>query len=132
MGRPEKPNLTIARADTTLNFALEAVPWPAQHSAGTPRNANKSMSKTYKHCQSCGMPLKRDEHGGGTNADGSKSGMYCSHCYQDGRFVIPNTTVEETQTRVRQKLKEFGFPGFLCGLFTRRIPRLDRWRTTAP
>ena len=27
----------------------------------------------YKNCQSCGMPLRRDEKGGGTNADGSKS-----------------------------------------------------------
>ncbi|MEZ5145910.1 MAG: zinc ribbon domain-containing protein [Bacteroidales bacterium] len=31
------------------------------------------MEKTYKNCQSCGMPLKRDEKGGGTNADGSKT-----------------------------------------------------------
>ena len=25
---------------------------------------------TYKNCQSRGMPLQRDEKGGGTNADG--------------------------------------------------------------
>jgi hypothetical protein len=30
------------------------------------------MSETNKNCQSCGMPLKRDLKGGGTNADGSK------------------------------------------------------------
>jgi len=36
------------------------------------------MDASYKNCQSCGMPLKRDEKGGGTNADGSKSVMYCS------------------------------------------------------
>lgn len=35
------------------------------------------MKQTYKNCQSCGMPLKKDEKGGGTNADGSKSEMYC-------------------------------------------------------
>ena len=27
------------------------------------------MDKEFKNCQSCGMPLKRDEKGGGTNAD---------------------------------------------------------------
>jgi len=31
------------------------------------------MEKPFKFCQSCGMPLKKDELGGGTNADGSKS-----------------------------------------------------------
>ena len=85
------------------------------------------MQKTNKHCQSCGMPLKRDEQGGGTNADGSKSTVYCSHCFQQGKFVLPDLTVDQMQARVRQKLVEFGFPGFLAGLFTRRIPKLDRW-----
>ncbi len=82
----------------------------------------------FKHCQSCGMPLKRDELGGGTNADGTKSKVYCSHCWRDGRFVQPNLTAEEMKLLVKAKLKEFGFPGFLCGFFTRGIPRLERWR----
>ncbi len=46
--------------------------------------------KSYKDCQFCGMPIRRDEKGGGTNADGSKSGMYCSHCYEAGAFTLPN------------------------------------------
>ena len=29
------------------------------------------MTNESKNCQSCGMPLKRDAKGGGTNADGS-------------------------------------------------------------
>lgn len=66
---------------------------------------------SYKNCQSCGMPLKRDEQGGGTEADGSKSAMYCSHCYQNGRFVLPDITVEQTQVRVRenQRVRPAGF-----------------------
>jgi len=86
------------------------------------------MNKTYKNCQSCGMPLKRDALGGGTNADGSKSTVYCSHCFQRGEFVLPNMTAEEMQALVRQKLKEMGFPGFVAGMFTRGIPKLERWR----
>jgi len=76
------------------------------------------------------MPLKRDEQGGGTNADGSKSTTYCSHCYQAGQFVLPNITVEQMQARVKEKLVEFGIPGFLTGLFTKGIPKLERWQAS--
>lgn len=85
-------------------------------------------AKVRKNCQSCGMPLKRDEKGGGTNADGSRSTIYCSHCYQQGRFTIPDMTREQMRQRVKGKLKEFRFPGFLAGFFTRGIPRLERWK----
>ncbi len=88
------------------------------------------MEKANKNCQSCGMPLKRDEQGGGTNADGSKSMMYCSHCYENGAFLLPNITVEEMQARVKDKVVEFGIPRFLAGIFTRGIPTLARWRTS--
>ena len=89
------------------------------------------METTYRNCQSCGMPLKRDEKGGGTEADGSRSRMYCSHCYERGRVTHPDLTVSQMQDRVREKLREFGFPGFIAGLFTRRIPSLRRWTGAA-
>jgi len=82
---------------------------------------------TFKNCQSCGMPLKKDEAGGGTNHDGSRSTMYCSHCYNRGRFTRPDLTAQQMQDHVRGKLKEFGIPGFVAGLFVRRIPKLRRW-----
>lgn len=31
------------------------------------------MGQAYKNCQSCGMPLARDEKVGGTEANGAKS-----------------------------------------------------------
>jgi len=89
------------------------------------------MEKAFKNCQSCGMPMKRDEHGGGTNANGSKSAMYCSHCYQAGEFTEKNITLEEMREKVKGKLKEFGFPGFMTNLFTRNIPKLQRWKVHA-
>lgn len=79
------------------------------------------------NCQSCGMPMKRDQKGGGTNADGTKNLLYCSHCYESGRFTMPDITIDQMQELVTQKLKEFGFPRFIAGLFTRRIPQLQRW-----
>jgi hypothetical protein len=84
-------------------------------------------TRSYKDCQSCGMPLKRDEKGGGTNADGTKSTMFCSHCYEQGRFTLPDVTVTQMQERVKEKIREAGFPGFLAGLFTKKIPKLERW-----
>ena len=74
------------------------------------------------------MPLSRDEHGGGTEQDGSKNPMYCSRCYQQGAFTLPNITLEQMKERVKGKLKEFGFPSFAAWFFTRNIPKLERWR----
>ena len=89
------------------------------------------MEKVYKNCQSCGMPMKKDELGGGTNSDGSKSTVYCSHCYENGAFKNPGLTVTEMRARVKEKLKEFGFPGFIAGWFTKGIPNLERWKNKA-
>ena len=86
------------------------------------------MEKLYKNCQSCGMPMNKDAKGSGTNADGSKSLMYCSHCYENGKFTLPDITIDQMKDRVKNKIKEFGMPGFLAGLFTRGIPKLERWR----
>jgi hypothetical protein len=83
---------------------------------------------THKNCQSCGMPLSKDELGGGTEKDGSKSTMYCSHCYLNGEFTLPNLTVEEMAERVKQKIVEFGMPKFVAGFFTKNIHKLERWK----
>jgi len=74
------------------------------------------------------MPLNRDVNGGGTNSDGKKSVMYCSHCYQQGAFTKPGITMDEMKHLVKGKLKEFGIPGFLTPIFTRHIPKLERWK----
>jgi hypothetical protein len=86
------------------------------------------MEKHYHNCQSCGMPLKRDPKGGGTNADGSPSAMYCSFCYELGAFLNPEIGLQEMQELVRGRLREMGFPRILAGFFVRRIPKLERWK----
>lgn len=58
---------------------------------------NTMKQKTYKICQSCAMPLKHDPQGGGTEADGTKSPMYCSYCYQAGKFTGDFRTAKEMQ-----------------------------------
>lgn len=74
------------------------------------------------------MPLKKDPQHGGTNADGSKSSKYCSYCYANGSFNQPDLTVSQMQNFVKGKLKEMGFPGFLAEMFTKGIPKLERWK----
>ena len=87
------------------------------------------VTKTYKTCQSCAMPLKHDPQGGGTEADGVKSPKYCSYCYQDGKFTDDFKTAGEMQGFCKQKLVEMKFPRIIAWLFTRGIPKLERWKT---
>ena len=44
-------------------------------------------------CQSCSMPLTKNEEFG-TNKDGGKNEDYCIYCYKDGEF-IDNVSMEE-------------------------------------
>ena len=79
-------------------------------------------------CQSCGMPMKKDPKGGGTEVDGSRSAKYCSYCYQGGAFVGGEVTVETFQAFCRQKMVEKGMPRLLAWLLTRGMKRLERWQ----
>jgi hypothetical protein len=84
--------------------------------------------KKYKNCQSCGMPMSKDPENGGTNADETKSAMYCSYCYQEGAFTQPDFTAADMKVFCKAKMKEMGFPGFVAGFFTMGIPKLKRWK----
>ena len=50
------------------------------------------------------------------------------NCYQNGEFVLPDISVTEMQARVREKIVAFGMPGFVAGIFVRKIPKLARWQ----
>ena len=80
------------------------------------------------NCQSCNMPLCKDKNGGGTENDGTKSELFCSYCYKDGQFILPDISVKEMQERVDRKLKELKIPSFISWYFTRKIPKLERWK----
>jgi hypothetical protein len=83
----------------------------------------------YKFCQSCGMPINKDPQKGGTEKDGSVSKKYCSYCYQNGEFCSPEIdTAEKMQKFCIEKMKEQGMPKIIAWLFTRAIPKLERWK----
>ena len=83
--------------------------------------------KNHKFCQSCGMPFREDPGGGGTEADGTKSTLYCSYCYQHGSFTFTGS-LKEFQEFCRQKMIEKGISRFTSWLFTRGMGRLERWK----
>jgi len=74
------------------------------------------------------MPLKKSPNGGGTNADGSISTMYCAYCYENGKFTQPDWTAEQMQAFIKEKMKEMGMPGFLASLMSKGTPKLERWK----
>ncbi len=82
-----------------------------------------------KQCQSCGMPLKIDSPGWGTNKDHSKNDRYCIMCYENGQFVRPEIdTAEKMQDLVFDILRQKRFPKFLVKLMIKDIPKLERWK----
>lgn len=88
----------------------------------------KFMATMNDFCQSCSMPMAKDPQRGGTNADGSKSKMYCSYCFQNGKFIDNFTTAKEMQQFLRKKFKEQGFGPLRRWFYTSYIPRLERWK----
>jgi hypothetical protein len=78
------------------------------------------------------MPLTKLEDFG-TEVDGPPSNTYCTYCYQNGAFTVPNTTLEEmielsakgwsdadpniTYDQAKVQMKQV-------------LPYLARWRTT--
>ncbi|PTM06869.1 MAG: hypothetical protein DA407_11220 [Bacteroidetes bacterium] len=74
------------------------------------------------------MPLKKDPKGGAANKDGSMNTMYCSYCFEDGKFLQSDITATEMKYFVKDKLKEMGFAGFLASFFSKKIPKLERWK----
>jgi len=44
---------------------------------------------------------------------------------------MPDLTAKQSKERVKGKLAEFGFPGFVAAFFARNIPALERWKSKA-
>ncbi|GAA2902793.1 zinc ribbon domain-containing protein [Enterococcus pseudoavium] len=57
-----------------------------------------------KFCQSCGMPLDKQEVVG-TNADQSKNEDYCIYCFKDGEFT-QDVTMDEMIEISRKHMSE--------------------------
>jgi hypothetical protein len=80
-------------------------------------------------CQSCAMPLEKAEFFG-NNADGTKSALYCTYCYQEGKFTEPTITmnqmIEKCVTIMTQQ--KIMTEDQAKSLMTKTFPMLDRWK----
>lgn len=78
------------------------------------------MAKENKICQSCGMPLKKDEN--------KQHELYCSHCWKDGDFVDPNLTLERMQKlNFDFMTTEMKMPKWIANSFNKKVAKLKRW-----
>ena len=79
-------------------------------------------------CQSCGMPMSKPEEFG-TEAGGGASQVYCTYCYQNGKFEDENLTLEGM---IEQTIP-YVVPGEFSDAETARkelqafFPTLKRW-----
>ncbi|MDR2963750.1 MAG: zinc ribbon domain-containing protein [Bacteroidales bacterium] len=87
------------------------------------------MENNVKICQSCGMPLEKDPNKGGTNADGSKSDIYCSFCLQNGKFTDEGISLQEKIAKNVQIAVRMGMPEEKArALAESTLPNLARWK----
>jgi hypothetical protein len=82
-------------------------------------------------CQSCGMPMQKDEDFG-TNADGTRNGEYCHFCFRNGGFTDEGITMEQKIDKlVEIAVSQMQIPKEKARAMAEEIiPKLDRWRQT--
>lgn len=84
-----------------------------------------------ERCQSCGMPLSAEFANLGTESDGSSSEIYCTICYEDGEFTMPDLTLEDMiQLSIDHMTNELAIEHDAAERLARgTIPGLLRWRS---
>lgn len=79
-------------------------------------------------CQSCGMPMKRNEDFG-TNKDGIKNNEYCIFCFKEGQFTDKDITMEHKIERNIMIAIDMGIPEEKARQMAENIiPKLKRWQ----
>lgn len=79
------------------------------------------------YCQSCGMPMVKEELFG-TEKDGGKSAEFCVYCYENGEYRQPDMPMEDMITLCVPYLKEDGMgEDEARELLIKDLPRLKRW-----
>lgn len=79
-----------------------------------------------KICQSCGMPLVKEDLG--TNKDGSLNNDYCKYCYTKGEF-IDKVTMEEYIDMCSNYSDQAGMTyKEMHDYCTKLFPTLKRWK----
>ena len=76
------------------------------------------------------MPLQTEKAGDcrGTEVDGTMSEKWCSLCYADGKFINPDTSLEEMKQIVDRALKEQKSGFLMRKMALMQLPTLERWK----
>lgn len=79
-------------------------------------------------CQSCGLPFNEDHaHFIATELDGNKS-IYCTNCYNHGRFIEPDISMEEMIEKLVPVLGRIMNQEEARKELTKLFPTLKRWK----
>jgi hypothetical protein len=80
-------------------------------------------------CQSCGMPMKREEDFG-TDKDDSRNREYCRFCFQRGKFTDEGITLnEKIEKLVRIGVSQLGMDEKQARAMAQmKLPGLKRWK----
>lgn len=81
-------------------------------------------------CQSCGMPLQKDEDFG-TDKDGGKNEDYCVYCYKDGAFT-DDVTMDEMIAFCAEHVDDWDMKMTkeeAIAMMRENFPKLKRWQT---
>ncbi|MFA5953046.1 MAG: zinc ribbon domain-containing protein [Candidatus Pacearchaeota archaeon] len=85
------------------------------------------MSSKVNVCQSCGMPLTKEENKG-TNKDKTLNDEFCKFCFQDGKFTNENLTMHEViEKSIKMSMKLWMPEDKAREIAMNTIPNLKRW-----
>lgn len=79
------------------------------------------MAKVNKICQSCGMPLKKDND--------KEHELYCSNCYKNDDFTKPDLNLEQMkEINYKIMVEDMKMPKWLANSFNKKLNKLERWK----
>ena len=84
--------------------------------------------ENVKFCQSCGMPLDKEEVKG-TQKNSLKSDEYCKYCYGNGVFKHPKMNLEGMKKNVETQMKKLEHHEYAIQKAITILPSLNRWKT---
>jgi Fe-S cluster assembly ATPase SufC len=79
-------------------------------------------------CQSCGMPLNKEEVKG-TEKNGLKTDDYCKYCYENGAFKNPEMNLEDMKKNVQNQMKKMQLHENVIQKAVNILPVLKRWKS---
>jgi hypothetical protein len=79
-------------------------------------------------CQSCGMPLNKEEVKG-TEKNGLKTDEYCKYCYENGTFKNPDMNLEDMKKNVQNQMKKMQLHENVIQKAVNILPALKRWQS---